>query len=62
MATLKFDLTLDDTNKILGLLGAQPYVEVAGLIQSIQSQAQPQLPSLEAAMKAEAEAAAKPAE
>jgi hypothetical protein len=53
---LKFELTLDEANTVLGSLGKQPFDIVAGLITKIQEQAQPQLPALEAKMKAEAEA------
>lgn len=55
---LKFELTLNEANQILTLLGKQPFDTVAPLITKIQQQAQPQLPALEAAMKAEAEAKA----
>lgn len=52
--TLKFELTLDEANVVLASLGKQPFDAVAQLIQKIQQQAQPQLPALEAAMKAAA--------
>ena len=55
---LHFELTLQEANTILGLLGKQPFDTVAPLITKIQQQAQPQLPALEAKLKAEAEAAA----
>lgn len=55
---LTFELTLDEANIVLGSLGKQPFDMVAGLITKIQEQAQPQLPALEAKMKAEAEAKA----
>jgi len=48
---LNFELTLEETNVILGSLGKMPYDTVAGLIIKIQEQAQPQLPALEARMK-----------
>lgn len=54
---LKFELTLNEANLVLAALGKAPYDQVSGLIQKIQQQAQPQLPALEAQMKAEAEAA-----
>lgn len=63
--TLNFELTLDEANLVLASLGKQQFDTVAALIQKIQQQAQPQLPALEAAMKAaaaEKEAAAKAAE
>jgi len=56
--TLKFELTLQEANTVLGALGKQPFDAVAQLITNIQQQAQPQLPALEAKMKAEAEAKA----
>jgi hypothetical protein len=55
---LKFELTLNEANLILGSLGKQPFDTVASLITKIQQQAQPQLPALEAAASAEAAAAA----
>ena len=55
---LHFELTLQEANTILGLLGKHPFDTVAPLITKIQQQAQPQLPALEAKMKAEAEAVA----
>lgn len=59
---LKFELTLNEANLVLGALGKQPFDAVAALINKIQQQAQPQLPALEAAAAAEklvAEAAEK---
>ena len=55
---LHFELTLQEANAVLGALGKQSFDSVAALITKIQQQAQPQLPALEAKMKAEAEAAA----
>lgn len=55
---LNFELTLDEANLVLGSLGRGPYDQVAALIQNIRAQAEPQLPALEAAMKAAAEKAA----
>ena len=52
---LKFELTLEETNLILGALGKQSFEVVAPVIQKIQAQAQPQLPALEAARKEAAE-------
>lgn len=54
---LKFELTLDEANLVLGALGKAPFETVAGLINKLQQQAQPQLPALEAAAKAAADAA-----
>lgn len=55
---LKFELTLEEANVILGALGKQQYDAVAGLIGKIQQQAQPQL----LALQQEAEAAKAPAD
>ena len=41
--TLKFEFTVDQANMILGALGAQPYQQVAGLIEAIKQQAAPQV-------------------
>lgn len=46
---LKFELTLEETNTILGALGKQPFDTVANIITNIQKQAQPQLQELQAA-------------
>jgi len=54
---LKFELTLDEANMVLSALGKAPFEAVAGLINKLQQQAQPQLPALEAAAKAAADAA-----
>lgn len=54
---LKFELTLNEANLVLGSLGMQPFDNVAALINKLQQQAQPQLPALEAAAAAEAAAA-----
>lgn len=54
---LKFELTLDEANMVLSALGKAPFEAVAGLINKLQQQAQPQLPALEAAMAAEKAAA-----
>lgn len=54
---LKFELTLDEANTVLSALGKGPFDQVAGLINKLQQQAQPQLPALEAAAKAAADAA-----
>lgn len=42
--TLKLELTIAETNAILGALAQRPYAEVAGLFTKIQQQAQGQLP------------------
>ena len=49
---LKFELTLDEANLILAALAKAPFEQVAGLIGKLREQAQPQLPALEAEMKA----------
>jgi hypothetical protein len=54
---LKFELTLNEANLVLGSLGKQPFDTVAALINKMQQQAQPQLPALEAAAAAEKAAA-----
>jgi hypothetical protein len=51
---LNFELKLEEANLILAALAKAPYEQVAGLIANMQQQAQPQLPALEAAAKAEA--------
>jgi hypothetical protein len=55
---LKFELKLEEANLILAALAKAPYEQVASLIASMQQQAQPQLPALEAARKAEEATAA----
>jgi len=40
---LKFELTFDEANLILGALGKAPFEQVAGLIGKMREQAQPQL-------------------
>lgn len=44
----KLELSVNLINNILGYLGSQPYQSVAGLIQAIQQEVQPQLPTQEA--------------
>lgn len=41
---MKIELSIDLVNQILNYLGTRPYQEVAGLIQTVQSVAQQQLP------------------
>ena len=43
MKEIKLSLSLDDINKILNVLGDQPYTTVFKVINSIQTQAQAQL-------------------
>jgi hypothetical protein len=45
---MKLDLSLDEINKILGVLGRQPYQEVEQLIAKVRRQALPQLQEPEA--------------
>lgn len=64
----QFELTLDEANFILSVLGQQEYNKVAGLIAKINQQAQPQIPRVQKeieeanAARQEAEAKAKAAE
>lgn len=51
--SLKLDLTVNETNTVLGALAQRPYAEVAGLFAKIQQQAQGQLPPPEQAPAAE---------
>lgn len=43
MTEIEINLTIEDTNLILGALGEQPFAKVYGLIAKIQGQAQAQL-------------------
>ena len=43
MNTVTLELSLDETNAILQLLGKVPYDQVYNLVHKIQGQAQPQL-------------------
>ena len=52
---IKLDLTVDEVNTILRVLGKHPFEEVVALISKIKSQGDAQM----AAMQAEAEAKAK---
>lgn len=40
---IKFELTIDESNQILGALGDQPYAKVADLIVKIRNQALAQI-------------------
>jgi len=40
---INLELTIDNMNKILNALAAQPYIEVAGLITEITNQAKKQI-------------------
>ena len=60
---IKLDLTIAETNGVLGALAKQPFEAVAALINKIQAQGAPQVPGVEAEEKAAAEKAAEtPAE
>lgn len=54
---IKLDLTIAETNGVLGALAKQPYEAVVGLINKIQQQGIPQVAAVEAEEKAAAEAA-----
>lgn len=45
--TLKFELTIDQTNIVLAALSRQPYETVVGLIAELQKQAQAQISETE---------------
>jgi hypothetical protein len=52
---MNFELTLDEANIVLAALSKLPYEHSAGLIQKMQQQAQPQLPTNESAAESTAE-------
>lgn len=54
---IKLDLTIAETNGVLGALAKQPYEAVVGLINKIQQQGIPQVAAVEAEETAAAEAA-----
>jgi len=60
MITLTFPV--EQVNALLQMLGGLPFAQVNGMIQEIVTQGQPQADALDAAAKAEAEAAEKAAE
>lgn len=47
MSTLKFELTIDETNVVMTALGRMPYESVFNLVQKLQQQAGPQLQTLQ---------------
>ena len=49
---IKLELSIEEVNGILNLLGQQPFVQVQGVIMNIQSQAAPQVKQAEQADKA----------
>ena len=48
MSVLKFELTVDEANTILRVLGKHPFEEVVTLISKIKQQGEPQVAALEA--------------
>jgi hypothetical protein len=52
---IKFELTIDESNQILGALGDQPYAKVADLIVKIRNQAMAQINAANAAAPGTAE-------
>lgn len=57
MTQLTFELSVEEANTILRVLGKHPFDEVVTLIQKIKSQGEPQVASLAAAPAAEEPAA-----
>jgi hypothetical protein len=53
MSQIKLELTVEETQGVLNSLGAQPFNQVAGLIEKIKKQALPQVQELEAQMARE---------
>lgn len=51
-----FELTLEEANYILSLLGQQPYDNVAPLILKMRQQADPQIPRVQAEIEEHAKA------
>lgn len=49
---IKLELTIDECNTILRVLGKHPFEEVVTLISKIKSQGEPQVLAMEAAAKA----------
>ena len=45
--TLKFELTIEQVNGVLNILGNAPYVQSAALIALLQEQASPQIQALQ---------------
>ena len=45
--TLKFELTIEQVNGVLNVLGNAPYVQSASLIALLQEQASPQIQALQ---------------
>ena len=55
---IKFELTIEEANTILRVLGKHPFEEVVALISKIKAQGEPQVAALEAAKQAEGQAPA----
>jgi hypothetical protein len=58
---IKLELTIDECNTILRVLGKHPFEEVVTIIQKIKSQGEPQVVALEAEAAKQAELPAAPA-
>ena len=54
---IKLELTIDEANTILRVLGKHPFEEVVTIISKIKSQGEPQVVALEAQQSAELPAA-----
>jgi hypothetical protein len=52
MSTIKIELTLEEANTVLRVLGKHPFEEVVSLIGKIKSQGDPQVAAQEEAAKA----------
>lgn len=50
---IKLELTIEETNMILRVLGQHPFAEVAALIGKIKSQGEPQVAAMQTAAPAE---------
>ena len=53
---IKLELTVDETNTILRVLGKHPFEEVVSLIGKIKQQGEPQVQAMEAQQKEQAPA------
>jgi hypothetical protein len=58
---IKLELSIDECNTILRVLGKHPFEEVVTIIQKIKSQGEPQVVALEAEAAKQAELPAAPA-
>ena len=57
MNDIKLELTIDEANMILRVLGKHPFEEVVALINKIKQQGEPQVAAMQQAAPAEAPAA-----